>query len=97
MTEQDSSKRPPRLLFGFLLAMVLPVLVVTLLADSSGDGAIGTFKDNGDIFGQRYLAEDDDRHNDGPNENEATNSPTILGYTRSVRTESKHTCRNTNG
>ena len=37
----------------------------------------------------RYLIQDDDRHNDGPNENESTNNPTILGYTRSVSNERK--------
>lgn len=72
----------------FLLTVMLLVGLLSFVHIRLGSAGIlsklPTFEDNDDLFDGRYLAEDDDRHNDGPNQNEATNNPTIFGYTRSV-------------
>ncbi len=80
-----------RYIFAILLAVVLYVLytgdaVRTFNYDERHHRSIGRYLN---------LAEDDDRHNDGKNENESTNSPTILGYTRSVSNERNDACGRT--
>lgn len=92
MTEQSVS-RGARLPLVFLLAVVLHVVFLQSCSKMTRDEVRALEEEDDDIFGGLYLAEDDDRHLDNPNEKESTNNPTILGYTRSVSNERTDACR----